>query len=221
MFNTQPASGILRYLLQTYQPRAIIVTGSYADGTCNAASDFDCWLIGRDSKRVRHDTSIVNGVELQAEIYPYAYFKGMPLHTLKYFSHAVIAYDPEGLAKKFLDQAQPRLHSFPALSAAQKEQAISYLEKLLHRAASQDAHGDLRGHLLLYQSLEYWCDLTDRVFLGAKKTLRLMEKVDAESAKIYHTALHSFTFEAMQAWCRQLRKVYESGANRQYRIFEK
>lgn len=102
MLNRQPAAGILEYLLQTHNPRAIIITGSYADGTYTEASDFDCWLIGRDKKTARHDTSIVNGVQLQAEIYPMHYFMNMPLR----------------------------------------------------RAEKQDFNGDLRGHLLLFQTAE-------------------------------------------------------------------
>ena len=221
MFTTYPVAGIIQYLIQTHNPRAIIVTGSYANGTYNEASDFDCWLIGRDEKRVRHDTSIVNGIELQAEIYPLAYFATMPLHLQRYFADAAIVYDPEELGGKFLQQVQESLHAYPCMPPGHKEQAIAYLEKMLRRASKQDFHGDYRGHLMLMQSLESWCDLSDRVFIGAKKTLRLMEKADAEGATIYRRALRSFEIADIQAWIRYLRTVHESNGSREYRIFEK
>ena len=131
MFETQPAAGIVRYLIETHNPKCIIVSGSYADGTYNEASDFDCWLIGRDPKRVRHDTSIVNGVELQAEIYPQAYFDAMPLHMQKYFVGALLAYDPEGLGEKFLEKIGENMRAYPCMTREKKNQTAAYLEKML------------------------------------------------------------------------------------------
>ena len=221
MFNTQPIAGVIQYLLQTHHPRAIIVTGSYADGTYNKASDFDCWLIGQDEKRALCDTSIVNGIELQAEIYPQAYFESMTLYWLRYFVDAIIVYDPEGLAEKFLQNTQEKLAAYPCMPPKQKEQAIAYLEKMLRRASTQDIHGDYRGHLMLAQSLESWCDLSDRIFLGPKKTLRLMEAADPASTAIYRRALRSFDAEDMCAWIRHLRVIYESNLAREFRILQK
>lgn len=140
----------------------------YTDGSFNENSDFDCWLIGRDENRARHDTSIVNGIELQAEIYPLHYFMNLPMR----------------------------------------------------RAAEQDFNGDLRGHLMLFQTVEAWCDFSDHVYLGAKKTLRRMEQADPDNAAILRRTLRSFDISDMRAWISRLRAVYEANGGREYRILQ-
>jgi len=218
MLNHQPAAGILEYLLQTHNPRAIIITGSYADGTYNEASDFDCWLIGRDEKTARHDTSIVNGVELQAEIYPLHYFMNMPMRRIEFFIDAVIAYDSDGAAQQFMDHVQFQLRHDPCMPPEIKQQRMAYLEKMLRRAEKQDFNGDLRGHLLLFQTAEAWCDFSDRVYPGAKKSLRLMQQADPESAEVFRRALRTFDIGDIRAWVSRLRSVYEAGGGREFRI---
>lgn len=218
MINIQPVSGILQYLIQTHDPRAIIITGSYANGTFNKNSDFDCWLIGREENRAHHDTSIVNGVELQAEIYPLNYFMNLPMRQLAFFVDVVIAYDPEGVAGKFMDHVQHQLTHYPCMRPEIKQQKMAYLEKMLRRASVQDFGGDLRGHLMLFQSMEAWCDFSDHIYLGAKKTLRRMEQADPESAAIYRRALRTFDIEDMRLWIARLRSIYEANSGREHRI---
>lgn len=218
MLHTQPVSGILEYLKTTHDPRAILITGSYADGTYNDTSDFDCWLIGREETRARHDTSIVNGIELQAEIYPLHHFMNLPLRTIEFFTDVIIAYDPEGVAAEFMRYVRERLSHDPCMPPARKAQTMAYLEKMLRRASRQDFNGDLRGHLMLFQSVEFWCDFSDRIYPGSKKALRCMEQEDPESAAILRRALRSFDPEDMRAWVDRLRTVFESGGGREYRI---
>ena len=218
MLHTQPVSGIVQYLKDTHHPRAIIITGSYADGSCNDASDFDCWLIGADETKIRRDTSTVNGVELQAEIYPLSQMMNLAAYQMNYFTDVVIAHDPEGLAEAFMAQVQKNLSRVPCMPPAQKRQAVAYLDKMMRRARKQDFHGDLRGHLLLVQSVRYWCDFTDRLFLGMKKTLRMMERVDPESAALFRQALRRFAIEDIQAWIDRLHVLCETGEQHEYRI---
>ena len=66
---------IIEYLKQKYNPLSIILYGSYADGTNNMNSDFDAIVIANDHKQF-HDTSFVNGVQLDVFIYPVLYFEG-------------------------------------------------------------------------------------------------------------------------------------------------
>lgn len=218
MLNTQPVSGILQYLIKTHNPRAIMITGSYADGSYNENSDFDCWLIGREENRAFHDTSIVNGVELQAEIYPMHYFMNLPMRQIEFFVDVVIAYDPEGAAKEFMDYVQHQLAHDPCMPPAVKQQRMAYFEKMLRRTRVQDFNGDLRGHLLLFQTVEAWCDFSDHVYLGSRKTLRRMEQADPESAEIFRRALRSFDIPDIEAWISRLRTVYEANDGREYRI---
>lgn len=51
---------IIDYLKKTYQPDAVIVYGSFADGSANLNSDFDALIIAGEEKT--HDSSIVDGM---------------------------------------------------------------------------------------------------------------------------------------------------------------
>ena len=59
MVNTEKIVG---YLKKTYQPDAVIVYGSFADGSANLNSDFDALIIA--GKEKAHDSSSVDGVVL-------------------------------------------------------------------------------------------------------------------------------------------------------------
>lgn len=63
---------ILSYLVETYAPKAILVYGSYADGSDNEHSDFDALVISGCQGR-SHDMSMVNGVTLDVFVYPEAF----------------------------------------------------------------------------------------------------------------------------------------------------
>ena len=53
---------IIEYLKQKYQPRGIVVYGSFADGSNNQNSDFDALVITELGEK-GHDNSIINGIE--------------------------------------------------------------------------------------------------------------------------------------------------------------
>ena len=64
---------IITYLQEKYMPLSIIVYGSYANGTNDLNSDFDALVIYDDSNQI-HDTSFVNGIQLDVFVYPLSYF---------------------------------------------------------------------------------------------------------------------------------------------------
>ena len=64
---------ILEYLKQRYTPVSIIVYGSYADGSNNLNSDFDALVISANHERY-HDTSFVDGIQLDVFVYPRSFF---------------------------------------------------------------------------------------------------------------------------------------------------
>lgn len=210
-------AGILQYLIQAHDPRAIIILESYADNSFDETSDFDAWLIGRVPDRARRDMSVVNHVPLHIKIYPPQSYETMGQEGMKLFACAAIAYDPEGLAREFLDRVQESLRRCPCMSPGDKRKKISVMQAMLRRARKQDFDGDHRGHMLLSDSLEAWCDLSDRIYLSTKKALRLMEREDPESAAIYRRALRSFAIEDMQAWVDRLCAVHEANSPREYR----
>ena len=66
---------IIEYIKQNYNPASIILYGSYANRTNNLNSDFDSLVISYDHEQF-HDTSFVNGIQLDVFVYPVSYFEG-------------------------------------------------------------------------------------------------------------------------------------------------
>ena len=66
---------IIEYIKQSYNPISTILYGSYANGTNNLNSDFDSLVISYDHEQF-HDTSFVNGIQLDVFVYPVSYFEG-------------------------------------------------------------------------------------------------------------------------------------------------
>ena len=64
---------IIKYIKEKYFPEAIIVYGSFADGSSNENSDFDALIITDNVKT--HDASIVDGTVLDVWAYPAQIFK--------------------------------------------------------------------------------------------------------------------------------------------------
>lgn len=63
---------ILMYIREQYHPDAIIVYGSYSSRTNNENSDFDALVICKQGEN-RHDTSFVDGVQLDVFVYNRVY----------------------------------------------------------------------------------------------------------------------------------------------------
>ena len=66
---------IIEYIKRKYNPLSIILYGSYANGTNNLNSDFDSLVISYDHEQF-HDTSFINGIQLDVFVYPASYFDG-------------------------------------------------------------------------------------------------------------------------------------------------
>ena len=66
---------MIEYIQKKYDPHTMILYGSYADGTNDLNSDFDALVIASNHEYF-HDTSFVDGVQLDVFVYPSAYFEG-------------------------------------------------------------------------------------------------------------------------------------------------
>ena len=62
------ADQVIRYLTETYRPRAIILYGSFADGSVNENSDFDALVITEVPGK--HDASVIGNTVLDVFLYP-------------------------------------------------------------------------------------------------------------------------------------------------------
>ena len=66
---------IISYLKETYSPDAIIIYGSFADGSANEHSDFDA-LVMADRDKL-HDSSVIDGTILDVFVYPSNTFRSV------------------------------------------------------------------------------------------------------------------------------------------------
>ena len=66
---------IIAYLQKKYDPAAVLVYGSFADGTQSENSDFDALVLSQ-THREFHDTSFVGETQLDVFVYPVSLFQG-------------------------------------------------------------------------------------------------------------------------------------------------
>lgn len=184
---------IIRYLTERYAPEAIIVYGSFADGSNNAASDFDALVIANGPQL--HDSTEIDGTVLDVFIYPPEVFQA--------------EYDPE----KFIQVFDGNIKLDKNGTAQQlKANVISYIDALPVKtdedlAQNACSHLSRRRRGLLTDSLEIYFDLHHKHSFGPKKSLRYMERTYPESFEVYSHALKSFSHKALSKWIDRLESM--------------
>lgn len=188
---------ILNYLKKTYDPETIIVYGSFADGTQNRYSDFDGLLLADTDKSV-HDTTIVGDTVLDVFVYPQSTVFAMEDVTRLHFGKLLL--DKNGKGQHLMEQVRRYIHEQPSKSDEQIHEELTWCDKMLARVRRGDAEGYYRWHWLLYDSLEFYCDIRKKFYFGPKKSLRMMERVDSEAFAYYSRALQAMDLEALEQW---------------------
>ncbi len=198
---------IIGYLKEKYQPLAMIVYGSYADGTNGDGSDFDCLIVSR-SASVRHDMEIVYGVPLDVFLYPPEELCDEidPFEFIQ-IDGGVIVMDTDGIAGRLMQKVREYIENPPVKSRDELLTGIAWCEKMVRRARRGDAEALFRWHWLLCDSLELYCDLVGRRYLGPKKSLRGMHELDPEGYAVYSEALGKFTRRSLVQWIEHLKKL--------------
>lgn len=198
---------ILQYLKQTYDPLAIVVYGSYADGSNNADSDFDALVIAADHREF-HDVSFVAGVQLDVFVYPAAYFEGaVPYEDFVRLAGGIAVFDPLGKGAALKQQAQACLDARSVKSGEELAAELAWCEKMRLRSRRGDAEGAFRWHWLLTDSLEIFCDIQKHPYLGPKKALNWMHAEHPQAFNFYQAALSRFDRETLDAWVAYLERA--------------
>lgn len=202
---------ILSYLAAQYDPVAIIVYGSFADGTSNLFSDFDALLITQDGQR-RHDDRFVDCTQLDVFVHPLADFQGEydPAEFARIYGGQILL-DKNGVAAALLDKVQSWVDSRAKKTQEELGFNVSWCEKMLRRAERADAEGCFRRHWLLTDSLEIYTELRGWPYLGPKKALAQLEKKDKAVFALYETALTAGDYESLAAWVEHIRERFEKG----------
>ena len=196
---------IIQYLMDAYRPDAIIVYGSFADGSAGAHSDFDALVIAGDARK--HDASVVAGTVLDVFVYPAQMFRGDydPEEFVQVYDGKILL-DRSGLAKRLRRRVLEYIEKTPAKADGEIRQALDWCEKMLARTGRGDAEGFYRWHWLLVDSLEIYFDARGLRYFGPKKALRELQRRDAEGFALYSRALRELSRDALAGWIAWLRE---------------
>ncbi|WP_027217622.1 nucleotidyltransferase domain-containing protein [Butyrivibrio fibrisolvens] len=196
---------IIKYIMETYSPEAIIVYGSYADGSANENSDFDALVITDSVKK--HDSSEVDNTILDVWVYPTKYFSEEydPDEFIQIFDGNIVL-DRKGNAEKLKRRIGEYINQLPLKTDEEIRQEIDWCYKMFLRTKRCDAEGFYRWHWLLFDSLEIYFDVKRLHCFGPKKALRYMEKEDLEAFRIYSAALSELNTDCLEDWISYLKR---------------
>lgn len=199
---------IIEYLKATYDPLAIIVYGSYANGTNDSESDFDALVISASCERF-HDTSFFDGVQLDIFVYPEDYFnEDMELCDFVQLIDSEVLIDTDGIGENLKNRVVSYVNNLPRKSDADIKADIDWCVKMLARAKRGDAEGMFRWHWVLTDSLEMYCNVVHQFYRGPKKTLECMKQNHPDAYVIYKKALFEFNIDSLGEWISYLKDLW-------------
>ena len=199
------AQALVRALCGRWEPEAVLVCGSFADGTQDAASDFDAVVLTDRPAPVR-DTGLLLGRRQDVWfLRPADTGEDWDPAEWPQLYHARAVFDPGGLGEALIRRVRARIDAYPPKSAAANEENLDWLERMVTRARRGDAEGCYRLLWLLAESLEIWCDLRGRWSFGPKKSLARLEAEEPEGFALYAAALRAPSPETAGAWVAYLR----------------
>ena len=198
---------IIEYIKQKYNPLTIIIYGSYADGTNDLNSDFDALIISRHHRKV-HDTTFVNGIQLDVFVYPSTYFDGnYDCNDFIQISDGKIIADTDGKGKALQAVVLEYIQRRPHKTLEEIQSDIDWCAKMYARVKRGDVEGMFRWHWVLIESLEIFCEAKQQPYLGPKKTLRWMEKNYPTAFTCYGKALRDFSADSLLDWISYLKNM--------------
>ena len=199
---------IIKYIQQKYRPLSVILYGSYANRTNDKNSDFDAVVISPDYEQT-HDTSFVNGIQLDVFVYPLSYFeKGYDCECFVQIFDGKIIIDSDDIGKKLIDNIQYYLQNRPTKTDAEIQSNIDWCVKMLARAKRSDCEGMFRWHWVLVDSLEIFCDIMKQPYWGPKKTLRWMQEMYPLAFENYSKALRQLNIESLEEWILYIKNAW-------------
>ena len=190
---------ILNYLCGKYAPAAVILYGSYADGTAGEDSDFDALVLA--DHEMYHDVSVVDDVQLDVWVYPVDYFADdAALEEVVTILDGIVLHDPQNMGAALKARVQAYVAAKPGKTAEENAASIAWCRKMLVRTERVDAEGLYRWHWLLVDTLEIACDLLHHPYRGPKKALRWLAEAHPAVYAAYTRALAELNRDALSAW---------------------
>ncbi len=200
---------ILEYLKEKYRPSSLIVYGAFADGKAHPGDAFEAIALGPTSPHA-HDTEVVDGVKLDVTVYPRDIFYGeISLEEFECVTEGYVALDSDGMGTWLKNLVTQQIASIPRKPLEAVADAVDWCLRSLERAKVGDAEGLFRGHWLLVDSLEIYCDAVGLPFLSPAKAMEKMAKLDAEAFAAYSAALAGMDIAALGAWVEVIKARFE------------
>lgn len=184
-------ASIIAYLKERYCPLAIITYGSYSNHTNDLNSDYDALVICEPGKAgITHDTSVVNGVQLDVFLYEKDHFAKAPdFSEIVQIWDGKIELDTDGIAADWLNKVKEYISDQAVKTDDEKAELRQWCYKMAERTKRADTEGRFRWHWLLVDSLEIYCNVRDIYYFGPKKTLLRMNEDDEAGYGLYDQAL--------------------------------
>ena len=163
---------VVKYLKNKYHPKAIIIYGSYVDGSFDESSDIDVIVIADGVKG--YDSELIKGIILDAWIYPTSYFENDYIldHNLQKVYDGDIVFDENGIAKELKKRAIDYINNFVLKTLEEIKQELLWCEKFLQRAERGDGDGYYRWHRLLVDSIKIYCDIKKMYYYDTLQSSR-------------------------------------------------
>lgn len=191
---------ITAYIEEKYDPAAVIIYGSYADGSNNENSDFDALVIS-ETHAIFHDGSLFYGVRLDVFVYPKSYFGGdIDCEDFVQIFDGKIILDTDGIGINLKNRINKYLSAKPKRSKQEIKSDIEWCRKMLERTKRRDAEGNFRRHWLLVDSLEIFCDAAGIDYHGPKKSLKAMNENFPDAFSLYFAALGKGDYAEIDEW---------------------
>lgn len=189
---------VIRYLKDTYHPRAILLYGSYSRGDQDEYSDFDCMIIV-DSKDRKHDDSVVASVQLDCFLFTAEETVSEDADVfLPAYDAKIVVDDGVGLALQNRVRQYVRKHE--TIEDDEKRFIRSWIRKTMRRAEKNDDEGNYRAVAFLWESLTDYCLLRDRFYFGSKQMIGWLKTNDPDGYALFHSAITNRTRDSIAAW---------------------
>ncbi|MBR5344947.1 MAG: hypothetical protein IK127_03905 [Clostridia bacterium] len=198
-------------LIAQWQPQALLVYGSFADGSQDTLSDFDALAI-TDKPAPLRDQGELQGRRLDIWfLHPNA-LENLDASDWPQLYHAVPVYDPNGIGIKLISDVRSAIDAQPLPTSRQNTDSLEWLDRMLDRSAHPTPEGRYRLLWLLTDSLEIWCDLTGKRCFGPKKSMALLRETDPKGFDLYESAIRAVSTETATLWINHLHQLFEEGS---------
>ncbi|MGB6127348.1 MAG: nucleotidyltransferase domain-containing protein [Psychrilyobacter sp.] len=185
---------LVEKIKKEYKCKAIILYGSYADGTYIETSDLNIFCIAEVENMII-DTSFFNGIQLDLWICPMDCLNGY--ETLGKLNEGKILYEVDNLGTILLEKIKTHVEREFEISSKEKDRLKSWCYKMMSRIEVGDIEGNYKKIWLMNDLLPIYFQMKKRWYLGPKKSFALLKENDKKVYLMFEK-LYSGNDEALK-----------------------